>query len=268
MLLLSQRRGAHHPCIFQAALPLLAVSFLLLAASIASLATAASAATSIPEDTATGDTDAYLAQLRSVLPQSWLQREFQRQRSFPAFARSRQLVAKGQYEEAFQELETYLASDPEDLVIQFGYLILASDLKRHQAAIGAADRILARVPDFAPALFYRGLARAALGDNKEALPDLAAAVASNLLGSADSRYARRSLGTAAVASPTTADALAFLDREEAHSGADGTLLMAKGQLLERLGGTRRRRPPMMTRSSGQTITRTNVWPGCLAPNSP
>ena len=235
MLLLSQRRGAHHPCIFQAALPLLAVSFLLLAASTASLATAASAATSIPEDTATGDTDAYLAQLRSVLPQSWLQREFQRQRSFPAFARSRQLVAKGQYEEAFQELETYLASDPEDLVIQFGYLILASDLKRYQAAIGAADRILARVPDFAPALFYRGLARAALGDNKEALPDLAAAVASNLLGSADSRYARRSLGTAAVASPATADALAFLDREEAHSGADGTLLMAKGQLLERLG---------------------------------
>jgi tetratricopeptide (TPR) repeat protein len=235
MLLLSQRRGAHNPCIFQAALPLLAVSFLLLAASTASLATAASAAISIPEDTATGDTDAYLAQLRSVLPQSWLQREFQRQRSFPAFARSRQLVAKGQYEEAFQELETYLASDPEDLVIQFGYLILASDLKRYQAAIGAADRILARVPDFAPALFYRGLARAALGDNKEALPDLAAAVASNLLGSADSRYARRSLGTAAVASPATADALAFLDREEAHSGADGTLLMAKGQLLERLG---------------------------------
>ena len=112
------------------------------------------------------------------LPQSWLEREFQRQRSFPAFARSRQLVAKGQYEEAFQELETYLASDPEDLVIQFGYLILASDLKRHQAAIGAADRILARVPDFAPALFYRGLARAALGDNKEALRDLAAAKAS------------------------------------------------------------------------------------------
>ena len=235
MLLLSQRRGAHHLCIFQAALALLAVSFLPLATSTASLATARAqrpASRTIPQQ---GDTDAYLAQLRSVLPQSWLQREFQRQRSFPAFARSRQLVAKGQYEEAFQELETYLASDPEDLVIQFGYLILASDLKRYQAAIGAADRILARVPDFAPALFYRGLARAALGENKEALPDLAAAVASNLLGSADSRYARRSLGTAAVASPATADALAFLDREEAHSEADGTLLIAKGQLLERLG---------------------------------
>jgi tetratricopeptide (TPR) repeat protein len=233
MLQLLRRRSVNRQCIFDAALALLAVLFLSLANSNSSLA---AAATSIPDDTSTtGDTDAYLAQLRSVLPQSWLQREFQRQRSFPAFARSRQLVAKGQYEEAFQELETYLASDPDDLVIQFGYLILASDLKRYQAAIAAADRILARVPDFAPALFYRGLAREALGENKEALPDLAAAVASNLLGPADSRYARRSLGTAAVASPATADALAFLDREETHSEADGTLLIAKGQLLERLG---------------------------------
>src|SRR5205823_5042475 len=166
MLQFLHLRGANRLCIVKPAVPLLALLFLPLANSTVSLA-AASAATSIPDTAATtGDTDAYLAQLRSVLPQSWLQREFQRQRSFPAFARSRQLVAKGQYEEAFQELETYLASDPEDLVIQFGYLILASDLKRNRAAIGAADRILARVPDFAPALFYRGLARAALGENK------------------------------------------------------------------------------------------------------
>src|SRR5439155_25032939 len=182
-----------------------------------------------------GYTEAYLARLRAVLPQSWLQREYQRRRSFPAFAHSRQLVAKGQYEEAFQELETYLASDPDDLVIQFGYLVLASELKRYRAAIGAADRILAAVPDFAPALFYRGLALAALGENKEALPDLFAAAASNALAPADSQYARRSLATAAVESPATGDALALLGREESPLGADGTLLVAKGQLLERLG---------------------------------
>src|SRR6266851_5690021 len=221
---------------FRAALLFLAGLFLPLADGAVSVAAAQSAATSIPDDPGTaGDTDAYLARLRSALPQSWLQREFQRQRSFPAFARSRQLVAKGQYDEAFQELEIYLASDPDDLVIQFGYLVLASDLKRYRAAIGAADRILASVPDFAPALFYRGLARAALGENKEALPDLAAAVASNALAPPDSQYAWRSLAMAAVASPATADALALLDREEANSGADGTLLVAKGQLLERLG---------------------------------
>jgi tetratricopeptide (TPR) repeat protein len=220
----------------RSALLLFAVLFLPLANSTASLAAAESAATDIPNDIGTaGDTDAYLARLRSALPHSWLQREFQRQRSFPAFAHSRQLVARGQYEEAFQELERYLASDPDDLVIQFGYLVLASDLKRNRAAIGAADRILAAMPDFAPALFYRGLARAALGENKEALLDLAAAVASNALAPADSQYARRSLATAAVASPATADALALLDREEASLGADGTLLLAKGQLLERLG---------------------------------
>jgi tetratricopeptide (TPR) repeat protein len=197
---------------------------------------AESAATSTSGDAATAaDTDTYLAQLRKVLPQSWLQREFQRQRSFSAFAHSRQLVAKGQYEEAFHELERYLASDSDDLVIQFGYLLLATDLKHYRVAIGAADRILADVPDFAPALFYRGLARAALGENKEAVPDLAAAVDSKALAPADSQYAQRSLAMAAVASPATADALALLDREEAISGADSALAVARGQLLERLG---------------------------------
>jgi tetratricopeptide (TPR) repeat protein len=221
---------------FLAPLLLLAVLILALGNGIVSYAAAETAATSgAGNSPTTGDPDAYLAQLRTVLPQSWLQREFQRQRSFPAFARSRQLVAKGQDQEAFQELEQYLASDPDDLVIQFGYLVLASDLKRYRAAIGAADQILAAVPEFAPALFYRGLARAALGENKEALPDLAAAVDSNALAPADRQYARRSLAVVAVASPVPADALALLDREEAKAGADGTLLVAKGQLLERLG---------------------------------
>src|SRR5216683_3058924 len=234
---LIQRRGADTLLVqLRAALVLVTVLFLTLANGTVSVAAAESVATGIPDNTVRpGDTDAYLARLRTALPQSWLQREFQRQRSFPAFAHSRQLVAKGQYEEAFQELERYLASDPDDLVIQFGYLILATDLKRCRAAIGAADRILVEVADFAPALFYRGLARAALGENKEALPDLTAAVDSKALAPADSEYARRSLAMAAVASPATADALALVDREEANSGADSTLLVAKGQLLERLG---------------------------------
>src|SRR6266436_3282956 len=209
---------------------------MMLADGSESVASAEIGATGIPDNTVRpGDTDAYLARLRTALPQSWLQREFQRQRSFPAFAHSRQLVAKGQYEEAFEELERYLASDPDDLVIQFGHMILATDLKRYRAAIGAADRILVSVPDFAPALFYRGIALAALGENKEALPDLAAAVESKALAPVDGQYARRSLAMAAVASPATADALALLDREEASSGADSALLVAKGQLLERLG---------------------------------
>jgi tetratricopeptide (TPR) repeat protein len=233
--LIQIRRAKTMLVLFRATLPLLAVLFLPPANCAISVA-AESGATSIPDGvTTTGDADAYLARLRTALPQSWLQREFQRQRSFPAFAHSRQLVAKGQDQEAFDELERYLVSDPDDLVIQFGYLILAIDLKRYRAAIGAADRVLASVPDFAPGLFYRGLARAALGENKEALPDLAAAVDSNALAPADNQYARRSLAMAAVASPTAADALVFLEREEARWGADGALLIAKGQLLERLG---------------------------------
>jgi tetratricopeptide (TPR) repeat protein len=236
VLPLIQPRGANILLVFRAALALLAVVLLPLANCTMSVAAAESAATSTSGGAVTaGDTDAYLAQLRRALPQSWLQREFQRQRSFSAFAHSRQLVAKGQYEEAFHELERYLASDSDDLVIQFGYLLLATDLKRYRVAIGAADRILVDVPDFAPALFYRGLARAALGENKEALPDLAAAVDSKALAPADSEYARRSLAMAAVASPATAEALALLDREEANLGADSALLVARGQLLERLG---------------------------------
>jgi tetratricopeptide (TPR) repeat protein len=221
---------------FWAALLLLASFSVLLANETSAVAAEKSTATGVlgVSETA-GGTDVYLAQLRAVLPQSWLQREFQRQRSFPAFAHSRQLIAKGQYEEAFQELKQYLGSDPDDLVIQFGYLIVASDLKRYRAEIGAADRILASVPDFAPALFYRGLALAALGENKEALADLAAAVDSKALAPGDDQYARRSLAMAAVATPATADTLALLEREEAQAGADSTLLVAKGQLLERLG---------------------------------
>ena len=217
---------------FRAVLIAVAGLFLPLVSETAPAAAAENATTNT--ETAS-DTDAYLARLRTELPQSWLEREFQRQRSFPAFAHSRQLIAKGQYEEAFRELEQYLASDPDDLVIQFGYLVLASDLKCYRAAIGAADRILASVPDFAPALFYRGLALAALGEDKKALPDLAAAVDSKALTSGDDQYARHSLAMAAVASPATADALALLSREEAQAGADSTLLVAKGQLLERLG---------------------------------
>jgi tetratricopeptide (TPR) repeat protein len=186
---------------------------------------------------ATSDADAYLAKLRAALPQSWLHREFQRQRSFPAFAHSRQLIAKGQYEDALRELEEYLAADPDDLVIQFGYLLIASDLKRYHAVITAADRILAAAPDFAPARFYRGLALAALGENKAALSDLAAAADSRALAPGDEQYARRSLAVAAVAAPADADALSFLEREEAQAGADSALLVAKGQLLERLGRT-------------------------------
>jgi tetratricopeptide (TPR) repeat protein len=221
---------------FRAALSVFAAFLLLANCAVWAAAAGDSAAVNIPEDAVTtGDPDAYLAQLRAALPQSWLQREFQRQRSFPAFAHSRQLVAKGQYEEAFEELEKYLASDPDDLVIQFGYLILATDLKRYRAVIGAADRILASVPDFAPALFYRGLARAALGEDKQALPDLAAAIDGNALAVGDAQYARRSLAMAAIASPAPADALAFLEREEAKAGPDSTLLVAKGQVFERLG---------------------------------
>ena len=233
---LIQRRHAKTMLVgFRATLLWLAVLFLPPTNCAASVA-AESTAPSAPDGAATtGDADAYLARLRAALPQSWFQREFQRQRSFPAFAHSRQLVAKGQYQEAFDELERYLVSDPDDLVIQFGYLILAIDLKRYRAAIGAADRVLASVPDFAPALFYRGLARATLGENREALPDLAAALDSDALAPADSQYALRSLAMAAVASPATADAVMLLDREEARWGTDGTLLVAKGQLLERLG---------------------------------
>src|SRR5262245_3414359 len=236
LLTLIQRQGSNTLlALFRAGLLFTAVVLLPLVDSTALLA-AETAATDIPEGTATtGTTDAYLSQLRALLPQSWLQREFQRQRSFPTFARSQQLVAKGQYEEAFEELERYLATDPDNLVIQFEYLVLASDLKRYRAVIGAADRILAAVPNFAPALFYRGLARIGLGENREALPDLAVAADSNTLTHADSQYAKRSLGIAAVTSPAPADALAFLDREEARAGPDSALSVAKAQLLERLG---------------------------------
>ena len=229
------REGAAH------ALGALSLLMAVLPALLNGIVGVAAAETTTPgaaeEAGATGKTETYLAQLRMAVPWSWLEQEFRRQRSFPALARSRQLVAKGQYDEAVTELEGYLASDPEDLGIRFESLVLAINLKRYRAAIGAADRILDAVPGFAPALFYRGLARAALEENKDALPDLAAAADSGALASDDARYARRSLAVAAVASPMPSEAFALLERAAATPTADAALIIARGQLLERLGRT-------------------------------
>src|SRR5439155_10219489 len=112
---------------------------------------------------ATGKTETYLSQLRTAVPWGWLEQEFRRQRSFPALARSRQLASKGLYDQAVEELEGYLASDPDDLGIRFESLVLAVNLKRYDVAMAAADRMVEAIPGFAPALFYRGLARAGLG---------------------------------------------------------------------------------------------------------
>src|SRR5439155_3225150 len=155
----------------------------------------------------------------------------------PALARSRQLASKGLYDQAVEELESYLASDPDDLGIRFESLVLAVNLKRYDVAMAAADRIVEAVPGFAPALFYRGLARAALGENKDALADLAAAVDSGALTPDDASYARRSLAIAAVASSVPSEALALLNRQTARPRADTPTLIARGQLLERLGRT-------------------------------
>lgn len=84
--------------------------------------------------------EAYSARLREALPQSWLEQEFRRQRSFSALARSRQLAAAGKYDEATEELKNYLGSDPDDLTVQFEYLVLTTNLKQYRAAITAADK--------------------------------------------------------------------------------------------------------------------------------
>src|ERR1700746_2666782 len=88
---------------FRAALSVFAAFLLLANCAVWAAAAGDSAAVNIPGDAVTtGDPDAYLAQLRAALPQSWLQREFQRQRSFPAFAHSRPVIAKGQFEDALR----------------------------------------------------------------------------------------------------------------------------------------------------------------------
>jgi tetratricopeptide (TPR) repeat protein len=186
------------------------------------------------EDGGADKTESYVARLREALPENWIEQEFRRQRSFPALARSRQLATSGKYDDAVEELANYLGSDPGDLVMQFEYLVLAANLKRYSAAISAADLILNRVPKFTPASYYRGLARAALGQNKDALTDLAAATSSHELAPEDIRYAQRSLALAALASPEPIDALAIVDRQAAKHGANPMLLIAKGQLMERL----------------------------------
>jgi tetratricopeptide (TPR) repeat protein len=187
-----------------------------------------------PAQDITYKSEEYIARLRTLLPQNWFEREFHRQRSFPALARSRQLAREGKQDVAVDILKNYLASDPNDLVVQFEYLVLSASIGRYTAVIEAADKISAQIPNFAPALFHRGLAKAALNDNRGAIADLAAAASSGDLIWEDNRYAQRALGLAAVASPAVIDAFEVVDRQSASDGADPMLVVAKGQLLERL----------------------------------
>jgi tetratricopeptide (TPR) repeat protein len=233
--LLSSRAAADATIQFAIRPLLVAILLSLLGGIVGTAAAGTAIAGSVAGAEAAGKTEIYSAELRMAVPWSWLDQEFRRQRSFPALARSRQLAAKGKYDQAAAELQGYLASDPDDLGVEFELLVLSTNLKQYRSAIDTANRILAVVPGFGPALYYRGLAQAALGDNKDAVPDLAAAADSGALAPDDARYALRSLALAAVASPAPGDALAFLERQATKPEAGATVLIAEGQLLERLG---------------------------------
>ena len=161
----TQRRGANILLVqFRAALHSYIITFLPLANSASHGCRRRERGDQHPGDTGTaGDTDAYLAQLRTALPQSWLQREFQRQRSFPAFAHSRQLVAKGQYEEAFRELERYLASDPDDLSSNLDILFSQATLSVIMPQSVRPTGSSLPCPTSHLHYFYRGLAQGGLG---------------------------------------------------------------------------------------------------------
>lgn len=178
-------------------------------------------------------TEAYLAQLADAHPESEFRRQLRRQRSYATLARGLHLIAEGKNDEAAKEFQTYLTSNPGDVFIRFRFLVLATDLKRHDAAVAAADRILTIVPAFSPALFYRGLAEAALGQ-KRALQDLSAASKGGNLTPRDLEHARKSLADVAldVGGP---EGLKVLDDQITLARGDPSLIIARGQILERLG---------------------------------
>src|SRR6266404_5809727 len=92
-----------------ATLSLLAALLLPFVAGILRVAAAETTTPGTAEEAgATAKTETYLSQLRAAVPWGWLEQEFRRQRSFPALARSRQLASKGLYDEAVEELESYL----------------------------------------------------------------------------------------------------------------------------------------------------------------
>lgn len=176
----------------------------------------------------------YLKQLRGQRQDSWLTREIRRFQSFAYLDRAHKLMAAGRLAEARQELEKYLAIDPQDSEARYHYLLVLFKMKHFRETIRQADLILKEHPQFIPGLLYRGLAHQAMGRPEKAQDDFQAAVGQADITPEDRRFAVNMLVDLALQQKNYALALNNLE-ELQKSGTDFNLSFRRGLALEGLG---------------------------------
>jgi tetratricopeptide (TPR) repeat protein len=174
----------------------------------------------------------------SARPESWLQAEIRRFRSYPHLDRAYRLIDSGNLEEARRELRLFLEIEPSELDARLAYVDLSYRLHDYQETVRQAGILLERFPHLVSAFLYRGLARAALDDVDGALQDLRAASSLGEARPADLNLALTTLADLAIERTDWVSALDALDsmpdasRDESYYSRRGTCLDALERLEE------------------------------------
>ncbi len=177
--------------------------------------------------------EAYQQQLQVKRQENWLQRTLRYYRAYPHLDRANKLMAANRLTEARQELEKSLAIDPQDLTARYTYLMLLMRMQDYPAAVGQADMLLDKKPDFVPARLYRGIARQRLGQLPSALEDFRTVAANPDAAPADRRFATAMIASVALSLKDYGAALAALDQLDLGS-QDFDTLLTRGFALEGL----------------------------------
>jgi tetratricopeptide (TPR) repeat protein len=171
-------------------------------------------------------------------PESWIDAEIRRFRSYPHLDRAYRLIDAGEITEARRELAIFLVIDPAALEPRLDYMDLSYRLHDYPETVRQAGILLERSPGLVTALVYRGLARVALDELDGALQDLSAASRLPHARPADRALALTTFADLAIQRTDWASALEALDsmpdasRNESYYSRRGMCLDALGHPRE------------------------------------
>jgi len=172
--------------------------------------------------------------VRAPRRESLFEREIRRFRSFPHLDRAYRLMEAGRLSDARAELTTCLGIDPEDIRARAAYVVLLNRLGDHPEVVRQADELLRRRGDHAPTRIYRGLARAALGQDDTAAEDFGFAASLENADATERTLALESLADLAIRRGRHEEALAALNRVAPSQRSYGSR-MRRAAALEALG---------------------------------
>ena len=168
--------------------------------------------------------------------ESYWTREWRRRRAYPVIDLADRAAVRGDFDTAVVEIKRYLAADPNHLALRWRLLDLLRQQGRDAEAVEQADRLMASLPRFSPALMEKGEALHALGLSSTAMDTFVEALEQGDPPPADRRRVLAGLVEAALASGRGAEArvrLAAEPPEESDTPASLALLSARAVLAER-----------------------------------